>query len=46
MTEAKKCGCGRSPNGLCEGYHLMTNEQYQAKLKEQNINESKQQLNG
>lgn len=46
MTEAKKCGCGRSTTGFCIGWHSLTNEQYLAKLNEQKINESKQQLNG
>lgn len=45
MTEAKKCGCGRSPTGFCEGYHKMTNEEYKAKLQEQSVKESKQFLN-
>lgn len=43
-TEAKKCGCGRSPTGLCEGYHKMTNEEYQSSLKAREIEESKQLL--
>lgn len=46
MSEAKKCGCGRSTTGFCIGWHSLTNEQYLAKLNEQKINESKQQLNG
>lgn len=46
MTEAKNCGCGRSPTGKCIGWHSLTNEEYQAKLKERDLNESKQQLNG
>lgn len=44
MTEAKKCGCGRSPTGFCEGYHKMTNEQYQEALKAKEVQESKQLL--
>lgn len=28
------CGCGRSPNGKCIGWHGLTEEQYQAKLIE------------
>ena len=36
------CGCGRSPTGFCCGWHALTNEQYQAKLNEQQkLNESK-----
>jgi hypothetical protein len=26
------CGCGRSPNGKCIGWHGLTLEQYQAAL--------------
>jgi len=29
-----KCGCGRSPTGFCKGWHGLTDEEYQAKLKE------------
>ena len=29
------CGCGRSPSGVCNGYHALTEEQWQAKLAEQ-----------
>ena len=28
------CGCGRSPSGDCCGYHALTEEQYQQKLRE------------
>jgi CDGSH-type Zn-finger protein len=45
MTEAKKCGCGRSTTGFCTGWHSLTNEQYLAKLNEQKLNETKQLLN-
>ena len=31
---AGKCGCGRSPTGLCCGWHALTEEAYQAKLSE------------
>jgi len=31
MSEAKPCGCGRSPNGNCVGWHSLTEEQYQEK---------------
>lgn len=37
---SKDCGCGRSPNGKCIGWHNLTNEEYAAKLAEYN----KQQL--
>ena len=26
------CGCGRSPNGKCIGWHSLTQEQYQEAL--------------
>ena len=28
------CGCGRSPSGNCNGWHGLTEDQYQAALKE------------
>tara|TARA_A100001037_G_scaffold281047_1_gene284358 strand:+ start:1698 stop:1817 length:120 start_codon:yes stop_codon:yes gene_type:complete len=28
------CGCGRSPTGKCVGWHNLSEEEYQAKLKE------------
>ena len=28
------CGCGRSPNGKCIGWHGLTEEQYKVKLEE------------
>lgn len=30
------CGCGRSPSGICCGYHALTEEQWSAKLQELN----------
>ena len=30
------CGCGRSPSGVCNGYHALTDEQWSAKLQELN----------
>ena len=46
MSEQKQCtcGCGRSPTGNCVGWHNLTVEQYQAKLKEKQLQESKQFL--
>lgn len=38
LTEAKNCGCGRSPTGKCIGWHAFTNEEYEAKKK--SLNES------
>jgi hypothetical protein len=31
MTEAPKCGCGRSPTGNCIGWHALSEEDYQEK---------------
>jgi hypothetical protein len=28
------CGCGRSPNGKCVGWHGLTEEEFQAALTE------------
>ena len=28
-----KCGCGRSPTGLCVGWHRLTEEEYKEKKK-------------
>ena len=28
-----KCGCGRSPTGLCVGWHKLTKEEYEEKKK-------------
>ena len=37
-TERRKtmaeCGCGRSPTGKCIGWHNLSEEEYQQKLKE------------
>lgn len=33
---ANKCGCGRSPTGKCIGWHRLSKEQYEQKLKEFN----------
>lgn len=35
------CGCGRSPTGKCVGWHSLSEEDYQAKLKQ--YNEAQQQ---
>ena len=29
-----KCMCGRSPTGMCKGWHGLTNEEYIAKKKQ------------
>ena len=31
MSEAPKCGCGRSPTGNCIGWHALSEEKYQDK---------------
>lgn len=31
VSEANSCGCGRSPNGKCVGWHKLTEEQYAEK---------------
>ena len=28
------CGCGKSPSGKCIGWHRLSEEEYQEKLKE------------
>jgi len=37
MSEANqiKCGCGRSPTGVCTGLHKLTNEQFKVYLEQQ-----------
>ena len=34
------CGCGRSPTGECIGWHNLSEEEYQKKLKEYEKNKS------
>ena len=34
----KKCGCGRSPTGMCIGWHGLSQEEFEAKLKEHQEN--------
>ena len=29
-----KCMCGRSPTGMCKGWHGLTDEEYEKKLAE------------
>ena len=31
---AGRCGCGRSPTGLCCGWHALTEDAYQERLAE------------
>ena len=32
-TTVGSCGCGRSPTGKCIGWHSLTEEEYQAKIR-------------
>jgi hypothetical protein len=43
ITAVGSCGCGRSPTGKCIGWHGLTEEQYQAKQTEWDLNEYKKQ---
>jgi len=36
------CGCGRSPTGKCIGWHKLSEEEYQEKLKELEENRKEQ----
>ena len=36
-----ECGCGRSPTGKCIGWHNLSEEEYQEKLKENKDKDSK-----
>ena len=35
------CGCGRSPTGECIGWHSLPEEEYQEKLAQWNLENSK-----
>lgn len=37
------CGCGRSPTGDCIGWHGLTEEDYQKKKSEWDLNEYQKQ---
>jgi hypothetical protein len=39
MNLMSECGCGRSPTGMCKGWHGLSKEEYEAKLKEYQENE-------
>ena len=43
MNEAPDCGCGRSPTGKCIGWHALSEEDFQKKLK---AYEAKQKAKG
>jgi hypothetical protein len=34
MKNMGKCGCGRSPTGMCKGWHGLSKEEYEKKLLE------------
>lgn len=38
-----ECGCGRSPTGECIGWHNLSEEEYQEKLKEYEKNNSEKE---
>ena len=38
------CGCGRSPNGKCLGWHDLSEEEYKEKLKEYEANQKVEEL--
>lgn len=38
MSEIK-CGCGRSPTGSCIGWHNLTNEEYQKRKTQYDLQE-------
>ena len=40
------CGCGRSPTGLCVGWHKLTEEEYKEKKKKyEQLDEKKKRKN-
>jgi len=32
-----RCGCGRSPTGFCNGWHGLTQEQYEIELEKYEV---------
>jgi hypothetical protein len=34
MNYMNKCGCGRSPTGMCKGWHGLTEQEYVVKNKQ------------
>ena len=40
---AGRCGCGRSPTGLCCGWHALTESAYQERLAEYQDSQAQQQ---
>jgi hypothetical protein len=45
LDMSTKCTCGRSPTGLCEGWHGLTTEEYMVKMKEYKEQRAKEALN-
>ncbi len=39
VEDIGRCGCGRSPNGKCIGWHGLTEEQYQDALEKYMTNQ-------
>jgi CDGSH-type Zn-finger protein len=37
--DGPKCGCGRSPNGYCIGWHNLTEDDFKQKLAEHQLKE-------
>ena len=40
ISEAPKCGCGRSPTGNCVGWHALSEDEYQTKKTEYELKKS------
>jgi hypothetical protein len=40
---AGRCGCGRSPTGVCCGWHALTESAYQERLAEYQDSQAQQQ---
>ena len=40
ISEAPKCGCGRSPKGNCIGWHALSEDEYQTKKTEYELKKS------
>ena len=39
-----KCGCGRSPTGLCKGWHGLSKEEYKKTVRTQGRNQGRRIL--
>jgi len=40
MSEAPKCGCGRSPTGNCIGWHGLSEEDYKKKKEAHEVKQA------